>query len=49
MAKERQRLTVSKPKLQRARPSPKDQEARWLARQSHYIQEKFSDLLKARL
>jgi len=48
VAKERQRLATSKPKLKRGRPSSKDKEARWLARQSQYIQEKISDLFQDR-
>jgi hypothetical protein len=48
VAKERQRLATSKPKLKRGRPSSKDREARWLARQSQYLQEKISDLFQDR-
>jgi hypothetical protein len=48
VAKERQRLATSKPKLKRGRPSSKDKEARWLARKSQYIQEKISDLFQDR-
>ena len=48
VAKERQRLATSKPELKRGRPSSKDKEARWLARQSQYIQEKISDLFQDR-
>ena len=42
VAKERKRLARAKPKLKRGRPSFKDKEARRLARQSKYIQEKIS-------
>lgn len=48
VAKERQRLTNSKPKLKRGRPSSKDKEARRLARKSKYIQEKISELFEDR-
>jgi transposase-like protein len=48
VAKERKRLARAKPKLKRGRPSFKDKEARRLARQSKYIQEKISDLFQDR-
>jgi hypothetical protein len=48
VAKERQRLTASKPKLKRGRPSSNDKEARRLARKSKYIQEKISELFEDR-
>lgn len=48
VAQERQRLTSSKPKLKRGRPSSKDKEARRLARKSKYIQEKISELFEDR-
>jgi hypothetical protein len=48
VAKERQRLAKSKPKLKRGRPSSKDKEARRLARKSKLIQEKISDLFQDR-
>jgi Transposase len=48
VAKERQRLATSKPKLKRGRPSSKDKKARRLARQSKAIQEKISDLFQDR-
>jgi hypothetical protein len=48
VAKERQRLTASKPKLKRGRPSSKDKQARRLARKSKYIQEKISELFEER-
>ena len=48
VAKERQRLANSKPKLKRGRPSSKDKEARRLARKSKFIQEKISDLFQDR-
>ncbi len=48
VAKERQRLAASKPKLKRGRPSSKDKEARRLARKSKYIQEKISELFEDR-
>jgi hypothetical protein len=44
VAKERERLARSKPKLKRGRPSSKDQEARRRARKSKSIQQKISDL-----
>lgn len=48
VAKERQRLAASKPKLKRGRPSSKDKEARRLTRKSKYIQEKISELFEDR-
>jgi Transposase len=48
VAKERQRLANSKPKLKRGRAPSKDKEARRLARQSKFIQEKISDLFQER-
>ncbi len=48
LAKERQRLATSKPKLKRGRPSSKDKEARRLARKSKSIQQKISDLFQDR-
>lgn len=48
VAKERQRLAQTKPKLKRGRPSSKDKKARRLARQSKYIQEKISELFEDR-
>jgi hypothetical protein len=48
VAKERQRLAKSKPKLKRGRPSSKDKEARRLARKSKSIQHKISELFKDR-
>lgn len=48
VAKERQRLAASKPKLKRGRPSSKDKEARRLARKSKYIQEQISELFEDR-
>ena len=48
VAKERERLATSKPKLKRGRPSSKDKEARRLARKSKYIQQKISDLFQDR-
>ena len=44
VAKERERLAKSKPKLGRGRPSTKDKEARRLARKSKSIQQNISDL-----
>jgi len=49
VAKERQRLATSKPKLKRGRPSSKDKEARRLARKSKSIQLQISDLFQERL
>src|SRR5437867_11872793 len=43
VASERKRLAMSKPKLKRGRPSPKDKAARRLARKSTSIQETISD------
>jgi hypothetical protein len=48
VAKERERLATSKPKLKRGRPSSKDKEARRLARKSTSIQQKISDLFQDR-
>jgi hypothetical protein len=48
VAKERERLTKSKPKLKRGRPSSKEKAARRLARKSKQIQEKMSDLFQHR-
>jgi hypothetical protein len=48
VAAERSRLTNSKPKLKRGRPSSKDKVARRLARQSKTIQEKISGLFQGR-
>jgi Transposase len=48
VARERERLAKSKPKLKRGRPSSKDREARRLARQSKQVQQKISDLFQAR-
>jgi hypothetical protein len=48
VAKERERLAKSKPKLGRGRPSTKDKEARRLARKSKSIQQKISDLFQDR-
>jgi hypothetical protein len=48
VAKERERLTKSKPKLKRGRPSSKDQAARRLARKSKQIQEKIRDVFQER-
>jgi hypothetical protein len=48
VAKERERLAQTKPKLKRGRPSSKDKEARRLARQSKHIQQKISDLFQNR-
>jgi hypothetical protein len=48
VAKERDRLAKSKPKLKRGRPSSKDKEARRLARKSKSIQQKISDLFQDR-
>ena len=48
VAKERERLATSKPKLKRGRPSSKDKAARRLARKSKSIQQKISDLFQNR-
>src|SRR5262249_32807290 len=48
VAKDRERLGQTKPKLQRGRPSSKDKEARRLARKSKNIQQKISDLFQDR-
>src|SRR5467141_2524803 len=48
VAKERERLTKSKPKLKRGRPSSKEKAARRLVRKSKQIQEKISDLFQHR-
>ena len=48
VAKERERLAQTKPKLKRGRPSSKDQEARRLARKSKNTQQKISDLFQDR-
>ena len=48
VAKERERLSQTKPKLKRGRPSSKDKEARRLARKSKDIQQKISDLFQDR-
>ena len=48
VAKERERLAKSQPKLKRGRPSAKDREARRLARQSKQVQQKISDLFQDR-
>ena len=48
VAKERERLAKSKPKLGRGRPSSQDKEARRLARKSKAIQQKISDLFRER-
>ena len=48
VAKERERLATSKPKLKRGRPSSKDKDARRLVRQSKSIQQKISDLFQER-
>jgi hypothetical protein len=48
VARERERLAKSKPKLKRGRPSSKDKAARRLARKSKYIQQKISDLFQDR-
>jgi hypothetical protein len=48
LAKERERLGQTKPKLKRGRPSSKDQEARRLARKSKAVQQKISDLFQER-
>ena len=48
VAKARERLAQSKPKLKRGRPSSKDKAARRAARKSKTIQEKISDLFQDR-
>jgi hypothetical protein len=48
VAKERERLAQSKPKVKRGRPSSKDKEARRRARKSKAIQQKVSDLFQDR-
>jgi hypothetical protein len=48
IAKERERLGQSKPKLKRGRPSSKDKEARRRARKSKDIQQKIRDLFQDR-
>ena len=48
VAKARERLAQSKPKLKRGRPSSKDKTARRLARKSKDIQQKISDLFQDR-
>ena len=48
VAKGRERLAQTKPKLQRGRPSSKDKEARRLARKSKAVQQKLSDLFQDR-
>src|SRR6266850_1887165 len=48
VAKERERLARSKPKLKRGRPSSKDQAARRRARKSKSLQQKISDLFTYR-
>jgi Transposase len=48
VARERERLAKSKPKLKRGRPSSKDKAARRLARKSKDIQQKISDLFQDR-
>jgi hypothetical protein len=48
VAKARERLRTSKPKLQRGRPSSKEKAARRLARKSQYMQQKISDLFQKR-
>lgn len=48
VAKGRERLAQTKPKLQRGRPSSKDKEARRLARKSKAVQQKISDLFQDR-
>jgi hypothetical protein len=48
VARERERLAQSKPKLKRGRPSSKDKAARRLARKSKSIQQKISDLFQDR-
>jgi hypothetical protein len=48
VARERERLGQTKPKLKRGRPSSKEKEARRLARKSKAIQQKISDLFQGR-
>jgi len=48
LAKERERLATSKPKLKRGRASSKDKKARRLARKSTSMQQKISDLFQER-
>jgi hypothetical protein len=48
VAKERERLAQSKPKLKRGRPSSKEKAARRLTRKSKDIQQKISDLFQDR-
>ena len=48
VAKERERLAQSKPKPTRGRPASKDKGARRLARKSHDIQQKISDVFHER-
>ena len=48
VAKERERLAQTKPKLKRGRPSSKDKEARRWARKSKNTQQKISDLFQDR-
>jgi hypothetical protein len=48
LAKERERLATSKPKLKRGSPSSKDKKARRLARKSKSMQQKISDLFPER-
>ena len=48
VAKERERLARSKPKVKRGRPSSKDQAARRSARKSKSLQQKISDLFHDR-
>jgi hypothetical protein len=48
VAAERARLTKSKPKLKRGRPSSKEKAARRLARKSKLIQQKISDMFQDR-
>src|SRR3989442_5735296 len=48
VAKERERLARSKPKVKRGRPSSKDHAARRRARKSKSIQQKISDLFQDR-
>jgi bifunctional DNA-binding transcriptional regulator/antitoxin component of YhaV-PrlF toxin-antitoxin module len=48
LAKERERLATSKPKLKRGRPSSKDKKTRRLARKSKSMQQKIRDLFQER-
>ncbi len=48
LASERKRLETSRPKVQRGRPSSKNQEARRVARKSNRIQQKISDVFQHR-